>query len=138
MGLQCPRPAHAPVPPLVGPRSYDADLANQDRIELLIDTDRDYCSVIELAVAENGKTWDRCLGYTSFNPKWYVKVLGEQSQWQAEIAIPIDSLTGHTPRPGDCWAVSARRVRPGEATQSWSQLRTHLRLPVASGLLQFE
>lgn len=119
-------------------RGYDADLRAFDRIELSLDTDRDYCSGIDFSVAENGLTSDRCCGNHSFNPKWHVGVQSRQDAWRAEIAIPLDQLASSLIDDKARWAISARRVRPNGTIQSWSQLRTHLKLPEASGLLIFE
>lgn len=124
--------------PIAKNRNYDADLKGLDQVELMIDIDRDYGTTIDLIVAENGLTQDRCCGNSAFNPKWHVVILPQADAWQAEIAVRLDSLTTDTPAAGSRWAVSARRIRPVGPPQSWSQLRTHQRLPEASGLLLFE
>jgi photosystem II stability/assembly factor-like uncharacterized protein len=138
LSIQCPRNPNSLAVPVVKRRSHDADLSGQDHVELMIDTDRDYTSTIRLAVAENGLTYDRCLDFDSFNPKWYLSVQSARESWQAEIAIPFASLTDLPVGNGEAWAISARRLRPNAEPQSWSQLRTHLPLPEAAGILLFK
>ncbi len=138
VAIRAPRIPGQISPPIAKNRNYDADLKGLDQVELMIDIDRDYGSTIDLIVAENGLTQDRCCGNSAFNPKWHVVILPQEDAWQAEIAIRFDSLTTDTPASGSRWAVSTRRIRPIGPPQSWSQLRTHQRLPEASGLLLFE
>ncbi len=138
VGIECPRVSTRNIPALNQQRSYDCDLGDLDRIELSIDTDRDYASTIDLAIAEDGSTNDRCVGLASFNPKWYVQVASQTSRWQAEIAIPLKSIIALPVDSRTSWAISARRIRPNAPPQSWSQLKTHQRLPQGAGLLLFE
>ncbi len=119
-------------------RTHDADLKGLDYVELCFDIDRDYCSTIELAVAENGMTQDRCCGIAAYNPKWYVPVSSTNEFWYAELAIPLDQLTANLPNRETRWAISARRYGANGLVQSWSQLLTHQKLPEANGLLLFE
>lgn len=85
----------AQATPVVQHREYDADLQGVDHVHLLLDTDRDYCTAVELAIAADGRTFDRCCGYREYNPKWHVSVGSQSEQWTAELAIRLDDLTGH-------------------------------------------
>ncbi|WP_145072760.1 hypothetical protein [Aureliella helgolandensis] len=118
-------------------RTYDSDLSETDRVELLFDVDRDYSTAIELAISEDGRTCDRCDGVAGFNPKWHVFARPETHEWTAEIAIELSSLTTEKSVMGQAWALSVRRHRPQGNSQSWSQLQTHRSLLQASGLLLF-
>jgi photosystem II stability/assembly factor-like uncharacterized protein len=138
LAIRCPFEPNQIATPLAKVRFHDSDLQGLDHVELMIDVDRDYVSTIDLAIAENGLTYDRCMDQSSFNPKWHVKVASAPGVWHAEVAIKLDTLVDEIPKSGACWAVSARRVRPDRAPQSWSQLRTHQRLPEAAGILLFE
>ncbi len=138
VAIRAPRIPGQISQPIAKNRNYDADLKGLDQVELMIDTDRDYGTTIDMIIAENGLTQDRCCGNAAFNPKWHVVALPQADAWQAEIAIRLDCLTTDTPSSGSRWAVSARRIQPVGPPQSWSQLRTHQRLPEASGLLLFE
>ncbi len=136
VGIIAPRSGESPPP--VERRGYDADLDAVDHLRLTLDTDRDYCTAIELGISADGRTYDRCCGYVEYNPKWHVSVRSQPQHWTAELAIELADLTCHTQLPGSAWAVSARRLQPGKATQSWSRLRTHVPYLQASGLLLFD
>src|SRR5690606_18030596 len=115
-------------------RGYDADLAAVDHVQLTLDTDRDYSTAIELGISADGRTYDRCCGYAEYNPKWHVSVQSQPQQWTVELAVELADLTCQTELPGTAWAVSARRLQPSHATQSWSRLRTHVPYLHGSGL----
>jgi photosystem II stability/assembly factor-like uncharacterized protein len=125
-------------PSVVQQRGYDADLSQIDHVHLLLDSDRDYCTAIELAIAADGRTYDRCCGVAQYNPKWHVCVRSTADSWTAEVAIALKELTTRTNVSGDAWAVSARRLHPTGVSQSWSQLRSHYPFLHASGLLIFQ
>ena len=44
----------------------------RDRVEVLIDLDRDYATYYRLTVDHRGWTSEACLGHTGWNPTWYV------------------------------------------------------------------
>ncbi len=136
VAIECPRVGNL-VPTVAKVRQYDADLSPFDHIQLVLDTDRDYSSVIELGIAENGLTYDRCCGFPAFNPKWHVMVKPDATRWRAEIAIELTELTTAATVEAGAWAVSARRVIGGRPVESWSSLKTHQPLSYASGLLLF-
>lgn len=142
IGMLCPReigstPLASDSQQVVQQRDYDADLTNLDQIEIMLDLDRDYNAHYTFTVAENGLTRDAYLNSTAYNPKWHVKVISMPDRWQAEIAIPVAELDKPEIKAGECWATSARRLRPSRSPQSWSQLRTHLPMPQSNGLLRF-
>ncbi len=131
------RNSSLPVAALRQRRAYDSDLTGVDHISFTLDTDRDYMTATELAVADDGRTYDRCVGNVSFNPKWHVAVQPTQEKWIAEVAIPISTLTTRDDISGQAWAITAQRVDAMGKRQSWSQLRTEQKLLQAAGLLLF-
>ncbi|MBX3420494.1 MAG: hypothetical protein KF752_02950 [Pirellulaceae bacterium] len=136
IGIRCQRAKVRPVVPLASGRPYDADLSGLDRVQLLLDVDRDYSSAIELSIAENGLTGDRCLDCKAFNPKWYVCTRDAGQYWQAEVAIALSSLGAANTEPArlPCeayWAVAASRLCPGMRTTRWPSTAMH-------GLLQLD
>lgn len=137
LAIDCPRDSSLPPEVPAASRDYDADLSGSDHLHLLLDTDRDYCTAIELAVSADGRTYDRCMGFSEYDPKWHVLVSPKAERWTAEIAIELRSLTTRTDLAGSAWSVSARRLNPHGSSQSWSQLRTHTPLLQAGGLLLF-
>lgn len=135
--IQCQRPQLKQEATVQTSRQYDSDLSQLDRIELMIDTDRDYNTAINLAVAEDGRTFDRCGDLAEYNPRWYVAVQADAATWTAEVAIERQALTTRPITAGKAWAVTARRIGPGITPESWSQLRTNLPLKQSAGLLLF-
>jgi photosystem II stability/assembly factor-like uncharacterized protein/TolA-binding protein len=105
-------------PPAV--RVRDADLSAHDRIELLLDVDRDYTTYYRLAVDHRGWTNDSCWGDRTWDPQWFVAAKEGDGAWTVEAAIPLAELTGHPPRPRDTWAIGIQRVVPGSGFQSWT------------------
>ena len=71
------------------PRPRDADLQDRDRIELLIDENRDWNTFSRLVVDSRGWTRDSRLECTSWNPTWYVAADQDAHQWTIEAAIPL-------------------------------------------------
>ncbi len=137
IGISSPHQMGSSPPSVVQRRGYDADLSEVDHVQLVLDTDRDYCTAIELAVSADGRTYDRCCGSSHYNPKWHVSVQSAADSWSAELAIELNELTTQTELPGKAWAVSARRLHPTGVSQSWSQLRSHNPYLHAGGLLIF-
>ncbi len=137
IGVSCPHSKDSQSYRMADRREYDADLTGVDHVQITIDTDRDYCTAIDMAVSADGRTFDRCCGLAEYNPKWHVFVKSSDLGWTAEVAIELDSLTLDSQLDGKAWAVSARRFDPHGETQSWSQLRSHSRFLQASGLLLF-
>lgn len=137
IGIECGKPSGASALPVQRIRNYDSNISEQDHVHIMLDTDRDYLSAIELGVAEDGRTFDRCAGMSTFNPKWHVSVDSQADRWTAEVAVELAHLTRRENIAGDAWAISARRLSPVGEPQSWSQLKTHEPRMNGSGLLMF-
>lgn len=119
LGVRCRKAPGAAYPAAAGARTRDADL-DGDRVELLIDVDRDYVSCYRLAIDHRGWTTDVCWGDNSWNPRWFVAVASDEQTWTAEAAIAWSELTGNTSDQGDAWALAIYRVVPGVGFQSWT------------------
>ncbi|MGD9720439.1 MAG: YCF48-related protein [Pirellulales bacterium] len=102
------------------PRPRDPDLSAQDRIELLIDMDRDFATYDRLVIDHRGWTSESCWGDKTWNPTWYVAHGESDGAWTVEAAIPLAELTGDVPAAGGAWAVGAQRIVPGVGFQSWT------------------
>ena len=98
------------------PRTYDANLAGHDRVELLLDADRDYVSYFRLAIDHRGWTNDAAWLDRSWNPRWYVAAKQDDASWTFEAAIAWSELVSEPPRRGDAWAVASRHRTPSEAS----------------------
>ncbi|MCA9009117.1 MAG: hypothetical protein KDB01_05190 [Planctomycetaceae bacterium] len=94
-------------------RSYDSKHENRDRLELEIDTDRDFGTSFQLTIDESGQTSDRCWMLDQWNPKWYVALDADNAAWRIEAAIPLKELCAAGAKPGDLWNIRLRRIIPG-------------------------
>lgn len=120
VGLRCRQAPGAIYQPSNGPRTHDANLADQDRIDILLDTDRDYVTYDRLTVDHRGWTGESCWGDATWNPKWFVAASTEDGFWMVEAAIPLDQLTAEFPRPDSVWAVGLQRTIPRVGFQAWN------------------
>jgi len=119
------------------PRPRDAELDDRDRVELLIDVDRDFTSYYRLVIDHRGWTHESCWGDASWDPDWYVAHGDADGVWTAEAAIPLAELGGKPPVAGATWAVGIQRVAPGAGLQSWTTPAAVDGLPEGFGYLMF-
>jgi hypothetical protein len=136
--VQCQRAALDNSPKPDDPRTRDAELDGEDRVELLIDVDRDYATYYRLIVDHRGWTADACFADPTWNPQWYVAADPKPEAWTIEAAIPIEQLVPHPPARGDTWAIGLQRIIPATAFQSWTQPASMDVQPQGFGLLMFD
>ncbi len=121
LAVSCRKSALRPYDTTPGPRPRDADLHRRDRVEVLIDLDRDYATYYRLTIDHRGWTGEACVGHTGWDPTWYVAAHETAEDWTVEAAIPLDELTPAAPQPRDVWAVGIQRVLPGVGIQAVTQ-----------------
>jgi photosystem II stability/assembly factor-like uncharacterized protein len=121
LAATCRKAPGAPYPAGRGPRPRDPDLSDHDRVEVLLDVDRDYASYYRLTVDHRGWTGEACLGNVHWNPAWYVAYASTEQDWTLEAAIPLAELVPQRPQPKDVWAIGVQRVVPGVGIQSYTQ-----------------
>ncbi len=138
VAVSCRRPAGAVAPPTKQPRPRDPDLSAQDRVELLLDLDRDWSTYYRLAIDQRGWATDDCWGDKSWNPQWFVAVDRDEESWTAEAAIPLDELTSEPPKSRHAWAIGIQRINPGVGFQSWTQPASTTGAPEGFGYLIFD
>ena len=136
IAVSCSHPAGQSVPP-AAKRERDADLKGHDRVDILLDMDRDYQTYYRFQIDHRGCLAEDCWGDKSWNPKYFVAFNPSETGWTAEIAIPIVELTGDKPSTGRTWAANATRVVPGKGVQAWSTPTDGEPRPEGMGLLQF-
>ncbi len=119
-------------------RKHDDDVASHDRVEMLLDLDRDYSTYYRLRIDQRGCTAEDCWGDVSWNPQWFVAVKPSESGWTAEVAIPLAELTGTRPYNKQVWAMNLSRVLPGRGVMSWSGPADATPRPEGMGLLEFQ
>jgi hypothetical protein len=123
------------IPP-ASARQHDEDHQDRDRIELCVDTDRDYLTAFRFVIDESGRTSEQCWWLSRWNPDWFVAVDSDDSAWRVEAAIPLNELSNPTARPGMLWSVRFRRVLPGYLEQSLPALNG-MRSAGGAGLIRF-
>ena len=121
LGISCTRAPAFAYATSDEPRSRDPDLSGEDRVELLLDIDRDFVTYYRLVIDHCGRTGESCWGDPSWNPTWFVARGESEGVWTAEAAIALAELAGETPVAGKAWALGVQRVVPGVGFQSWTQ-----------------
>jgi photosystem II stability/assembly factor-like uncharacterized protein len=119
-------------------RARDASLAAQDRIDLLLDINRDWGAHYSLTVDHRGAIFDACDGDATWNPTWFVATGGDDQMWTVEAALEVSSLMRQGPKRGEVWAIGAQRVAPGVGMQAWSHPASVKPAPQGFGLMMFE
>jgi hypothetical protein len=120
------------------PRRRDPDLSERDRVELLIDVNRDYNSFYRLSIDHRGWATDTCWGDARWDPKWHIAAGSDGQSWTIEAAIPLSELSGDEKGTGAAWAVGVQRVVPRVGFQSWTQPASVAGQPEGFGYLTLE
>jgi len=137
IAVTCKHPSKHFVPK-VGKRTRDMDLSSMDRVQIMLDLDRDYQTYYRLQVDQRGALAEDCWGDASWNPSWFVAVDSSETGWTAEIAIPLAELTGEKMGFGKVWACNVIRVLPDSLIQAWSLPADQQPRPEGMGLLIFQ
>ncbi len=138
VGVRCKRAPGFSYPPVAEkPRARDTNLDDQDRVEILLDIDRDYGTYYTLTVDSRGWVVDACCGDKNWNPSWYVARSEDKDYWYFEAAIPLESLTNLPPLPKTVWGVGIRRIVPGSGIECWNA-ENSFNLQEGLGFLVFE
>lgn len=138
LGVNCRRAADCVYEATSGPRPRDSDLSAHDRVDFLIDLDRDWATYYRLTVDHRGWTGDACWGDATWNPNWFVAARSSDNAWTAEIAVPLSELTGAPPASRQVWALGMQRTVPGVGFQSWTRPAAAHPIPEGFGYMMFE
>ena len=92
----------------------------RDRVEILIDVDRDYSTYYSLVIDSRGWITDACLGDRSWNPRWEVVQGEDESAWYIESSIPLSALSSRPLLPNTIWGIAIRRLVPGVGIECWN------------------
>jgi len=101
-------------------RRRDALNSSNDHVRLRIDLDRDYATWFEFAWDREGETFEQCNDMTWWNPVWFVAFHTQPDAWNAEIAIPLESIL---PRRSDDQAYPAPDPNDSEEVTTASSSR---------------
>lgn len=136
IAVECSHP-EGKQQPKVTDRKRDGDLRGFDRVDLLLDVDRDYQTYYRFQIDQRGCVAEDCWGDAAWNPKWFCAVEPTATGWTAELAIPRSELSGATLNHHTTWAMNVSRVVPGVGVRSWSGPATATPKPEGMGLMQF-
>lgn len=120
LAARCQKAKDADYPHSGASRQRDTDLTSHDRIEWLLDMDRDYVSFYRLVIDHRGWANEDCWRDASWNPRWFIARSENKTSWTVEIAIPWNQLTSSPPSDRQAWAMSVQRIIPGVGSQSWT------------------
>ncbi|MEC7501432.1 MAG: YCF48-related protein [Planctomycetota bacterium] len=109
--------AYASPPPA---RGRDANLNNHDRVQILLDIDRDYATCYRLTVDSRGCTHDQLWMDATWDPEWYVAQAANETHWTCELAIPLAALSDQKGTTKRQWACGVQRILPDRGFQSWT------------------
>jgi hypothetical protein len=118
-------------------RPLDPDLSRQDRVELLLDLDRDYATYFSLTVDHRGWVRDSCVDDARWNPSWHVAASSDDTSWTVEAAIALTELSPQL-TANTTWALGIQRVVPNVGFQSWTRPAAVVVRPEGFGYLRFD
>ena len=137
LAIECRKSDQISYATSLGARPRDANLKERDRVQLLLDLDRDFSTHYRFEVDHRGWTSESCYGDKSWNPHWYVASNSTEQSWTIEAAIVLSDLLPASPDKST-WAVGVQRIVPRVGFQSWSQPAAVRSRPEGFGYLLFE
>ena len=90
-------------------RPRDPDLSRRDRVELSIDTNRDYRSSFKFVIDHRGWVNESCSGSRGWDPDWYVAQSEDETTWTVEVAIPLEQIAAESLDDKTTWAFAIKR-----------------------------
>lgn len=138
LAISCRRATGVEYEKAVGARTRDADLSGRDRMDVLLDVDRDYAIFYDLTVDHRGWTADRLNEDATWNPQWFVAASEEGEAWTIEAAIPVSQLSAGKIKSGEVWGLGLQRTVPGKSFHSWTAPASPEVRPEGFGYLRFE
>lgn len=118
------------------PRPRDPDLSRHDRVEILVDVDRDFATYYRLTIDHRGWAGDACWDDPTWNPQWFVAADATRDEWIVEAAISLASLHASPRERATTWAIGLQRTVPGVGFQSWTEPAATTPEPAGFGYLQ--
>ncbi|MDR2641824.1 MAG: hypothetical protein LBC74_03410 [Planctomycetaceae bacterium] len=137
IGFRCPKSPDFTYPPVPErPRVRDSNILDQDRVEVLIDVDRDYSTFYSWTIDSRGWVVDSYFGDKTWNSDCFIARMDDKDAWYIEMAITLDTLTGNLPASKSVWGVGVRRIVPGVGIECWNA-ENSLNLGEGIGFLMF-
>ncbi len=119
LAVRCNKILGQSYPPGDTRRSRDPDLKESERIQLILDFDRDFQSNFTLEIDARGRAADHCSGSPGWNPQWFVAANQDSDSWTIECAIPLRELTFQPVDDQQVAAFSIRRLN-SQSIDLWS------------------
>ncbi len=138
MAIQCRQAAGARYEATSERRPRDPDLSQHDRVDIFLDSDRDYATYYHLTIDHRGWAADAICGDRSWNPKWFIAAQTADGVWTAEAAMPLAELKATIVPGKTIWALGLQRTVPGVGFQSWTTPAAATVVPEGFGWLGFE
>lgn len=138
LAARCAVPPEVQIPSSMKRTEHDADLRDQDRLEILIDLDRDYTSYYRLSVDQRGLVAADCWGDRTWNPRWFVAREADEKGWRIEAAIPLAELTDVNDLTEEIWAFNVVRIVPNHGALGISLPAAEETRPEGFTLIRFQ
>ncbi|HWB00419.1 MAG TPA: sugar-binding protein, partial [Pirellulales bacterium] len=138
LGIRCRQNEASNDTAPTGTRVRDPELSTCERVEILLDIDRDQATWFRLTADHRGWVAEDCWGDRSWNPSWYVAVDRQPGAWTIEAAMPLEALTAGRIEPGMAWSAGVVRIVPKVGFQSWTAPAAITPMPEGFGYLVFE
>lgn len=124
-------------------RGRDSDVWKDDSLEIFMDTNLDYRSLIQICVNSLGEYFDVVQDRTydkTYNGEFRTGAKVEEDFWSVEIEIPYKELGTSMPRKGTIWGFNAVSTRMGVDAQQaqWVPSYGHPLNPTRFGFLIFD
>jgi hypothetical protein len=137
IAIRCPK-VQGFTYPLIPERARrrDSDISDQDRVEILLDVDRDYSAYYSWMVDSRGWSVDSYFGDKTWNSQCFIANAEDKDAWYIEMAISLDTLAGDLPMSKNVWGIAIRRIVPGFGIECWNA-ENSMNLSEGLGLLIF-
>ena len=101
-------------------RRRDANLDDQDRVEIVFDLDRDYATGYRFVFDWRGWADDVCWNRADWNGRLFIARKETETSWTLEAAIPWEELAERPPTAEAVWCVALRRLVPNVGMECWN------------------
>ena len=125
IALRCPKVPGFVYPPAASKqRMRNVGMSDQDRVEILIDVDRDYSTYYSLTIDSRGWVTDACCGDQNWNPQWHIARHEDTEAWYIEAAIPrsvLSPVLSESPiQSSVIFGIAIRRLVPDAGIECWN------------------
>ena len=139
IAIRCRRPPGARYEAAAGPRVRKSDLSAHDRVDVLIDLDRDFATYYRLTIDHRGWTTTPVVATPRGTPPGTWPPVRPGTSGRPRRPFRCAQLSGGKPASAEAvWAIGLQRTVPGVGFQSWTTPAAAAILPEGFGYLLFE